>query len=762
MLRLFPKATGAEEERKRKSILIKNECYKVYGNITAVLFIMLVFVMNGIQLEYLENKSRTGYGKFSAEAYNTLWNDLSAKAVSDGGSFGAALLMLEDMDNALSGVRIGKIDEGMLPYTGDYTAERSLYARVKNEISFTLNYRDYIEGMYSSAERLAFLPIYADRDGFAYRKLAATPKIYESMRNTEPECAPSLGIVMAVNTDVTDVFFLAVIIYLCAALWQKEREQGLISFIRTAYKGRYALGACKLFVLAVSIMACGLIMYGTNVCLAEQTYGLGDLTRPLASVYEYGTTQWNISTGMFLVLFILLKIAAFILAGFFISMLLCMIRNSTFAITAVIAAAAVCCALYYGIDALSIFSPIKYLNPFGLMKTEHMFRGNICINFFSYPVQFRHCLAALIVLGSAVFAGLTLYCFTRMEKRCEKCGRKSAALLTERLKSRGECHTSLLRHEIYKVFVSRRLLLFFVLLTAVQIYRAVPYRVTYRSNDEYYKRYYLERLAGPLTEAKRNFFKEEEEFLKTYREDDKKARLSAFEKVKSRLEYIAENEGAYFVYEDGLEKLTGGYIKDDISAALFTAAILSAVIPCFTAPEYQNGIYKLTEVSRYGRKKALRIRYAISLVTASFVFVIVYASTFIRETLSYEIPAEYFSYPANSLPQLSMWGNIISIGLYMCICCILRLASVFIITMLIHFLAQKIKSLVFTNIAALACLALPFIAALVRQTLIGVCYPYSWLVGNIALQDRAAFIIGSMAAAAVTVMLIIRLRRKKR
>lgn len=176
--------------------------------------------------------------------------------------------------------------------------------------------------------------------------------------------------------------------------------------------------------------------------------------------------------------------------------------------------------------------------------------------FFSYPVQFRHCLAALIVLGSAVFAGVTLYCFTRVEKRCEKCSRRSAVLLPEKLKSCGGCHTSLLRHEIYKVFVSHRLLLFFMLLTALQLYRTMPYRVTYRSNDEYYKRYYLEGLAGPLTEEKRNFFKEEEEFLKTYREDDKKARLSAFEKVKCRLEYITENEGAYFVYEDGLEMLT--------------------------------------------------------------------------------------------------------------------------------------------------------------------------------------------------------------
>ena len=293
----------------------------------------------------------------------------------------------------------------------------------------------------------------------------------------------------------------------------------------------------------------------------------------------------------------------------------------------------------------------------------------------------------------------------------------------------------------------------------------MPVEVVYYNVEAYYERFYLEQLAGPVTEEKLLYLEEEAEYLKGYQKEDRKERKAAFEKVKERYAYIQANEGAYFIYEDGIRQFTGYNLDNDIVAALFIMVVLSLIIPNFMAPDYQCGIHKLLSVTFHGRDKSVRFKYALSIVIAILVFALIYAADFIRYNLSYEIPWEYYDYPANSIMQLSSWGSAVSIGGYLLACTGVRIVAVMCITFMIHRLSEKIQSLVFTNIASLAVFVLPVVITYVkRQSFVAPVYPYSWLVGNMALQDVRIFGIGAVLVVICIILHInkaIKVQRKK-
>ncbi|MBO5227890.1 MAG: hypothetical protein J6B39_02720, partial [Lachnospiraceae bacterium] len=348
--------------------MFRHECYKIYAKPAVILFMIAAFIFNGVQLVYLENFDRNGYSNYTVEAYHKIWQDLSLYTEQNGGSWGCALDKLSDMLLMLE-------TERHILYTESYYAEQDLYETVRTEIEFTVNYKEYIDSMYSSAEKLSLLPMYSDKNSFAYKKLMITPKLYERMKSVEPKCEPSLGISMAVNDEVTDVIAIAIILYICISLWQKEREQGLITLLRTSYRGRGRLAGCKVLVLTVSIFFISLILYGTNMFLAVQTYGFGDLSRPLASVYEFGTTHWNISVISFLVCFVLIKAFALIFLALIVSLVFLLLSNALLAQLIVCVLMAVSYILYFKTDALSLFSPVKYLSPIGILKIKNIFLG---------------------------------------------------------------------------------------------------------------------------------------------------------------------------------------------------------------------------------------------------------------------------------------------------------------------------------------------------------------------------------------------------
>ena len=713
--------------------MLKNECYKIYGNVIAVIFIIFLFVFNGLQLIYLENKERSGYSDYTIEAYQKLWQDLKIYAEQNGNEWKMVPDKIEEMSAELA-------TEKITYYTDNYYAELSLYERVQKEIAFTVNYNDYIDNMYESAQRLSVLPMYSDKDSFAYRKLVVMPKIYEAMNNVEPICEQSLGIRMAVKVEITDIIATAIIFYICVTLWQKEKEQGLMPLLRTSYRGRDCLVGCKLMVLVGSIIIMTLILYGTNIIIAAGTYGLGDLERPLASVYEFGTTHWNISVGRFLGCFLFFKILALMFLAFLISMFFCMLRNVLISQFFVLFTMVISYFLYLKIDALSILAPVKYLGLSGLMKTENIFLGGISINLLSNPVQFRFCFFAIIILGLLMcLIGIFVFA-TRYEE-----GMQSRINIKDfRCIGRYNCrHTSIFLHEMYKVLVKQKVLVLLLVFIVIQLYRSKPVEVIYYNVEEYYERFYLEQLQGPVTEEKILFIESEAEYLKTYQDEDRKERREAFDKIKERYVYIQKNEGAYFIYEGGLKELTGYYISNDIIPAILVMAVLSLMMPNFMAPDYQNGIYKLLFVTKHGKRKCIWIKYIFSIALTMIIFILIYVADFVRNNLSYKIPLEYYGYPVNSIMHLENWGSNISIGGYLCICTVLRILGVMCITFMIHVLSERIRSLVFTDMAALAIFALPLVVTYVKQSLLTVAYPYSWLLGNMALQNGIVFAVGA-------------------
>jgi len=552
---------------------------------------------------------------------------------------------------------------------------------------------------------------------------------------------------------------------LCIAItvWLKEREQNVLLLLRTTCHGRISLAGSKLEVMVMACIVLGVGLYGGNALVAEVMYGLGDLGRPLASVCDYGHTLWEISAGEFLVLNALFKIISYILVMLLISVVCCKLTKTVAAFCGIVFVGAAGCLMYYKIPYLSKFVAFKYLNPFAILKTELLFMEYNGLNFFEYPVDYRVCMAVLLPLGLVVFTVLVIRFFTdyiiRGARRFN--GILAAVFAKVRrafvwFRRKTERHTSLFLHELHRILVLHGAGIVLVLLVAFMVRDSRPYEVKYMSLERYCESMYLETLQGPVTEEKLAFIESEEERVKSLSDDYGRAQQRAFNKIRNRLAYMEENEGACFVNDAPHEILTAVYGNDkDILHAVFCMIPIVLVMPCFFAPDLQIGACNITDVTKRGRSGLSRMRYVLGIGLAVFIAVVAYIPYFVQVVVSYKVAPEVFSYPVNSLIHLARFGNKISIGMYYIIIYMLRVVFAVFGAFFVYGISRVIKSHAYTTLAGFMVLVVPALAVLYDMRLESAMYPYSAALGNLFMQDVVAAVV--CVVAVVMIMLVIRL-----
>lgn len=184
-------------------------------------------------------------------------------------------------------------------------------------------------------------------------------RAYGKLSEKTLEPAPSAGVRLATHSDVTDILSLVLFLYLNVTVWLKEREQNMLLLLRTAKNGRIRLALCKLTVLVSSCMGAGILLYGSNMVTAGILYDFGDLSRPLASVYEYGHTLWEISVGEFIILNVMLKILSYIFIMLLLGVICLCVHSSIAAFAGIIAVSTAGCLMYYKIPALLYLSNFR-------------------------------------------------------------------------------------------------------------------------------------------------------------------------------------------------------------------------------------------------------------------------------------------------------------------------------------------------------------------------------------------------------------------
>ncbi len=719
--------------------MIKHELYKIISSKTVILLVTVVFVINIILLCYTEQEQR-GY---SAEAYKVLWEEAQALADSEG-SWNSVIEWLSEKLEVFS---VGRYTDWLagLTYTGDISAEKALLSDVYEEIDFMSDYPGYLAGIDEAAETYKTISLFGKVDGYAYANIMMMTEAYANIERKELTPTPSAGMEMAASTGVTDILALIVILMVAVMLWIKEREQGMMLLIRTTSGGRLRLATAKIAVLVVVCIFLGIGLYGGNALAGAIMYGLGDLSRPLANVNDYGHTLWEISAGGFLILNALFKVIAYIWIALFMSAICCKLTSSVAAFGGIVAFGAVGCLMYYKIPYLSLWAALKYLNPFGVLKTELLFRDYRSLNFFDNPVDYRMCMAVLLSLGMILFIVLTIKFFTDYVLK----GRRRASVAIIRrlervyisIRRRLEVHTSLFFHEIHRIFVHYMGIIVLGVLVFIVADDAAPYTVKYTSLNSYCEYLYFEELQGPVTQEKLEYIAAEEERVTSSSDDYDKAQKQALRSIRSRLSYIESHDGAYLVYEVPHNRLMASHGSGtDLMRAVMALIPIVLIMPCFFAPDLQSGVNRITDVTLRGKKLG-RMRYIIGIVLAVLIAVLVHLAYFAQVMVSYGVDAEVFSYPINSIPQLAVFGNNITIGMYYIIIYTIKTMAVVAGAFLIYGLSRLIKSQAYTTLASLMILVVPFLVAMYDRKIIYAAYPFSAALGNLFVQEKSAGIV---------------------
>lgn len=245
-----------------------------------------------------------------------------------------------------------------------------------------------------------------------------------------------------------------------------------------------------------------------------------------------------------------------------------------------------------------------------------------------------------------------------------------------------------------------------------------------------------------MTDEKRAFIEAEEARLEKPDGEPEKAKKDAVKWIRERLEYLDSNEGAYFIYDTPHNLLTAEYSNNsDLMQSVYVMIFLVLCMPCFFAPDLQNGMYRIVEVTAKGRYKLKRLRYVLGCVITIGFAALLYLSNFRQVMVSYEVGRTVLGYPVNSLPHLEAFGTGMSLGTYYIVIYVLRLMAAVMGMFFICRMSKWIKSQAYTMLAGVVVLVLSVLIALYNRRLICAAYPHSLFAGNLFVQEKVAAIV---------------------
>ncbi|MBD5128920.1 MAG: hypothetical protein HDT43_03195 [Ruminococcaceae bacterium] len=551
------------------------ELKKLFGNRRIIFMFAAVIIINALFLIIPE------YSDFSPSAYNELWDKLDDLPSSERSGF------INDRIAELS-------DHGYFTETffDNFYEERQLLKAVLAETAQTDNYADYLKSVDDSAENMKTLSFFSDENSFNYRNIIKTQEEFSRLGTENIDAQRSRGVLMAVRFGASDILMILLILIFTAKLLTSEREQGYLPLVRTTANGQTRLCAVKLLALTVSVCFAALVLYGSNIAAGAAVYGLGDPNRGIQSVYGFFSCGEQISVGIFLTGFMLVKLLFCAVFSTVVFMFSALSVGSAAGIILVLAFSAVETALYYAVPATSVFAPFRQINITAAADSAALIGKYLNVNFFGFPINGAAVtVAALLIFGAVCgTAGVMLFS-DKTYKRSAKKG------------SFGGANTSIIAHELYKSFICGKG--FFILLAAAiaVIVLQKPVKPYYNDISDYIYYSYISEIQGEYTDEKSEYINGELEAASMDFSEYGKIKFTALEKLQRHAAYLKEN-GGYFVKDVGYKMLTGDEtvrVYDRLAAAVKTLFLIFIAVYSYSA-EYRSGAIMLLRSSPNGKR----------------------------------------------------------------------------------------------------------------------------------------------------------------
>lgn len=501
----------------------------------------------------------------------------------------------------------------------NYTRRNTLLY-VLESVEETENYDAYLEEITKQAKRISQSSLFSDTDSFSKRNAEQIPKKYDKFEGMSLEIADSQGVLLAAQSETTDILFVVLAILLSYFFISMEREEGTLAFVRCTKNGGRELGLRKIGIILSGSLAGMLLLYIQNFVIAGSLYGYGNLERPIQSVDGFIGSAWKINVGQYFFLFLCGKLfVACVLSG--VIVWICLKGKSILKTSVILVLlTSIEWAFYSKIPSNSWIGVLKWCNLFSFMRTENFFQTYETVNLFSYPVS---SVIVCFVIGGilcVVFFTQSVLCYEKVSRG--EYAQKKEKRKRETRQTRG--HGSFF-YEFRKVmWINGAGIVLFLFLFGY--FMSISSEKIYFSPDELYYKYYLKELEGPMTLEKTEFIQKEEERIAKLEESedifDKEKKLeckTAFEKVKMQAERIGEK--GVFLNEVGFS-----YLLDKV-AFMKRMGILLLI---FTLAFFQT--FAMEQIARMdtiwntipdGQKKIKRGKWIILIVSVLVVITLV-------------------------------------------------------------------------------------------------------------------------------------------
>ncbi len=735
--------------------LVKAFCKKT----TVGIFIVLA-VLNGVLLWVNENQKNDMYttaqykaayadleGLSAEQAYEQVVLQSRKLELIDRLSFGEDISETLKEYPEIDGEQLMKEykNKSYLKYTNDSFSERQLLKDVLAEVESCAKYEDYLTGIDETARKMTGISLFADPDSFSYKNIAKTPEDFAHLKGSELEIAPSKGVEMATGFLATDLIGLIMIMTVVVTIVTREKELNQIALSRTTFKGRASLGIAKLFTCFTAAFIAEILLYAVNFAVSYFTYGFGDLSRQIQSVYDFNGSNLKISVLEYFILFLIAKLAVYcVFAGLI--YLVTVISNTAVKVYGIlvvtIAAEAV---LYYTIPSASYLCPLKYVNILAYANTKDLFSSYLNLNLFGKPVNYMAVFSISIAVMLVAFSVIAVLIFSKqrvLKSRTKKFSLAKFSIFKGRT-------TNLFLQECYKIFIGGKALLILIVFAAATFLAYEPIRESFSSADEVYYKQYMLKYEGGYTADKQKMIDEEERkfteaqtnmaeelantdgdgifIMMKYQEI--LAPQFAFEQVKTHADYLKSTGNGEFVYDSGYKLLTGDESagNKDLTLGLTAMAMVICCLVYVYSAEYQTGANVLLKTSARGRGETFIIKFAIGMIIVTVIYVLTYAPYFYNVLNAYGtrgIDAPICSLETFADRDMSIKGYLIliSIGRYIALVCAM---------LIIYFLSVRLKSVISTFLAGTAVLVLPILLSLLGIGLFDYVLLNPFLIGNL-------------------------------
>ncbi|WCF08608.1 hypothetical protein NDS46_01420 [Paenibacillus thiaminolyticus] len=607
------------------------------------------------------------------------------------------------------------------PYAGNpelIGRELYLIERIKKQYEHMEQYRRTMDEMGTRAEEMLSVSIFYQEGTYSYRNIGKTVQDFEPLRGLPLQLGLEEGLTSGTRLQSTDMCLAALLFLLCIILFQVEKEEGLARLIRSTRNGLLDLWRAKWVVLSLLTVLLTLLYQGSILVISEQLYGFGELHRYIQSMPSFQGAVEALTVGQFLVLYLLLKVAANLLFAWMLAALFLLFRRAGGIYLATAALLGISFLSYSVIHPNSYLNMLKYMNVVAFYDSFQLLADYRNLNVFGYPVKKT---TLTYWIGGAVLILLPVLCAwlyvadagigSRLPWDRWR-GRLNAVWFKLRRTN------SILIHEGYKLFISGKCILLLVL-AGVIVYQQIDWDERRFDYDSIVYNRYLDRISGVINEDKLNFLQEErakyeelpQQFAYWYDQytsgsidftayNTEKVKLEEFAKQAKAFQFI-EQQRDYLLRLEQDRGITGSFVNVTSSDALFNreqsdlrdgllyAVLLLAGLSPLFALDYRYGMMAILRSTHHGRGNLFLSKHAVAYLYSVFLLLLLQIPKFYNMLRHY--PDIDWQAPVQSMEVLGHVEGSLSILQYVLLMGVFQIGGVLLLVHVVLFLAVLVR-----------------------------------------------------------------------